>query len=294
MFAEGLTEKPGQASVLLADDFVLLREGLAAICELSGAYRVAGQCADGRSALEALTQENPDIAVIDFRLPQLFALELIAEAQRLGLQTRMLVMSSQRDRKIAVEVLRAGGKGVLLESDSSREVLLAFEQVLAGGIYLSPAFSLSEVFAQGETGEQPNDPVDRLSSREYQVFSLLVEGVRAKEIAARLSLSPKTVDTYRASLMKKLDIYHVPGLVRFAMDREIRSQGDRRRGPDAPDENRHAFEAVAVGTFARSACIGKSESAFAPAYARTTLSAANGEHRSTRTPGTSTPVRLSH
>ncbi len=293
VFAEGLTEKPYQASVLLADDFVLLREGLAAICELSGAYRVAGQCADGRSALEALIRETPDIAVIDFRLPQLFALELIAEAQRLGLQTRLLVMSSQRDRKIAVEVLRAGGKGVLLESDSSREVLLAFEQVLAGGIYLSPAFSLSEVFAQGETG-QAGDPLDRLSSREYQVFSLLVEGVRAKEIAARLSLSPKTVDTYRASLMKKLDIYHVPGLVRFAMDREIRSQGDRRRGPDAADESRGSFEAVAVTTFARSACIGKSEPAFAPAYARTALSAANGERRSTRTPGTSTPVRLSH
>jgi DNA-binding NarL/FixJ family response regulator len=294
VLAEGLTEKPGQATVLLADDFVLLREGLAAICELSGAYRVVGQCADGRCALEMLTASCPDIAVIDFRLPRLFALELIAEAQRLGLRTRLLAMSSQRDRKIAVEVLRAGGKGVLLESDSSREVLLAFEQVLAGGIYLSPAFSLSEVFAQEEPGVQSGDPLDRLSSREYQVFSLLVEGVRAKEIAARLGLSPKTVDTYRASLMKKLDIYHVPGLVRFAMDRELRSQNEHSRESERSGEMPRPFEAVGGRSFAHTACSGISEPAFAPAYARAALSAANGEHRSTHNPGTLNPVRLSH
>ena len=210
------------ATVALADDFILLREGLAAICELSGIYHVAAQCADGRSALEALREIQPDIAVVDFKLPGLSALEILSELQRQFSRTKVVVMADQRDRKIVVEVLRAGGRGVLLESDTSREVLLAFEQVASGGIYLSPAFSLSEVFAWQEPAADDADPLDRLSSREYQVFSLLVEGVRAKDIAARLNLSPKTVDTYRASLMKKLDIRHVAGLVRFAMDRELR------------------------------------------------------------------------
>ena len=200
-------------------------------------------------------------------------------------------MSDQRDRKIAVEVLRAGGRGVLLESDTSREVLLAFEQVACGGIYLSPSFSLSEVFAWQEPMRDEVDPLDRLSTREYQVFSLLVEGVRAKEIAARLHLSPKTVDTYRASLMKKLDIRHVAGLVRFAMDRELKSPGGR-VAPPASDIGRLS-DGVSGTTAYRSACSGTPETAWPPETPRKTLSAANGGGISNRTTSKLTPMRIS-
>jgi DNA-binding NarL/FixJ family response regulator len=284
--AEELTGKPTHATVALADDFILLREGLAAICELSGIYHVAAQCADGDSALKALLEEKPDLAVVDFRLPGLSALELLAERQRLSLRTSIIVMADQRDRKIAVEVLRAGGRGVLLESDTSREVLLAFEQVVSGGIYLSPAFSLSEVFAWKEPARDEADALYRLSTREYQVFSMLVEGVRAKEIAARLHLSPKTVDTYRASLMKKLDIRHVAGLVRFAMDRELRSPG---RGRDIG----RLSDAVAGTTAYRSACSGTPDTAWNTETSPRALSAANGAGISNRTPDKLNPVRIS-
>ena len=130
--AEEPTVKPAYATVALADDFILLREGLAAICELSGIYHVTTQCADGQVALNALLETDPDIAVVDFKLPGLAALELLSDLRRLGRRTRVVVMADRRDRKIAVEVLRAGGRGVLLESDTSREVLLAFEQVAVG------------------------------------------------------------------------------------------------------------------------------------------------------------------
>jgi DNA-binding NarL/FixJ family response regulator len=291
LLAEELVGKQTHVTVALADDFILLREGLAAICELSGIYHVAAQCADGRSALEALIETDPDIAVVDFKLPELAALDLLAEIRLLGLRTRVLVMADQRDRKIAVEVLRAGGRGVLLESDTSREVLLAFEQVAGGGVYLSPAFSLSEVFAWQEPVQDEADPLERLSSREYQVFSLLVEGVRAKDIASRLHLSPKTVDTYRASLMKKLDIRHVAGLVRFSMDRELKSPGGH--SPGHADSGRLSGGASGTTSY-RSACTGTPETSWIPESPPRALSAASAGGISNRTQGKSNPLRLSH
>jgi DNA-binding NarL/FixJ family response regulator len=96
----------------------------------------------------------------------------------------------------------------------------ALNQFTQGGIYVSPQIEVMSLFGESG-GRTENDPLEALSSREFQVFSLLVEGVRAKEIAARLSLSPKTVDTYRSSLMRKLDIYDVAGLVKFAIQRDL-------------------------------------------------------------------------
>jgi DNA-binding NarL/FixJ family response regulator len=98
--------------------------------------------------------------------------------------------------------------------------LEAFEQTAQGGVYVSPMLELDKIFAQSKS-RKPDDPMDLLSAREYQVFSLLVEGLRAKEVAARLDLSPKTVDTYRASLMRKLDIHDLAGLVKFAVQRGL-------------------------------------------------------------------------
>jgi len=291
VLAEGPNGKPRHATVALADDFVLLREGLAAICELSGVYHVVAQSADGASALDSLQAADPDVAVVDFKLPGLSALELLGETQRNGLRTKILVMADQRDRKTAVEVLRAGGRGVLLDSDTSREVLLAFEQVVNGGIYLSPAFSLSEVFAWSEEPLPGSDPLDRLSSREYQVFALLVEGVRPKEIASRLHLSPKTVDTYRASLMKKLDIHHVAGLVRFAMDREFRSQNGHL--PEGEPENELANGGANGSNGGHSAYNDTTEIASAPGFPQRALSAASGGHISNRTPSNLYRMRLS-
>jgi DNA-binding NarL/FixJ family response regulator len=101
-------------------------------------------------------------------------------------------------------------------------MLDAFGQIVEGGVYVSPEIELDKVFGGGQK-PVPDDPLQTLSAREHQVFSLLCEGVRAKEIAARLALSPKTVDTYRASLMRKLDIHDVAGLVKFAIQRDLTS-----------------------------------------------------------------------
>jgi DNA-binding NarL/FixJ family response regulator len=108
-----------------------------------------------------------------------------------------------------------------LKNATRQQLDEALKNLLEGGIYVSPQIELASLVYEGQQHQRTADPLDSLSSREYQVFSLLVEGVRAKEIAARLTLSPKTVDTYRASLMRKLEIHDVAGLVKFAMQRNL-------------------------------------------------------------------------
>ena len=209
-------------SVLLADDLTLVREGLAALCAGNSQYRVVGQCSEGVAALRLILTQKPDLAVLDLNLPDLLTMEIVKRVKEANIPTKIVVLSMRRDRKTVVEALRCGVSGFLLKSAPSSELLEAFEQVLFGSIYVSPQLELDKIFSTNHKSS-PEDPLDLLSAREYQVFSLLVEGVRAKEIAARLELSPKTIDTYRASLMRKLDIHDVAGLVKFAIHRDLTS-----------------------------------------------------------------------
>lgn len=208
--------------VLLADDLTLVREGLAALCSAQAHYRVVGQCSEGVVALRFIVNERPDIAVLDLNLPDMFTLEIVRRIREAKIPTKVVVLSMRRDRKTVVEALRSGVNAFLLKSAPASELLEAFEQILDGGIYVSPQLELSKIFSAGNKAS-PDDPLQALSAREYQVFTLLVDGIRAKEIAARLELSPKTVDTYRASLMRKLDIHDVAGLVKFAIHRDLTS-----------------------------------------------------------------------
>lgn len=206
-------------SVIIADEWGILREGIAAILRADSRFTVAGACADGKAALELIENQRPDIAIIDLNLPGCFALEMIGRLRDQGAHTRILVMSGRRDRRAVVEALRSGAAGFILKSGASRQLLDGIEHVVYGGVYIAPEVAPDELFVRQKKGA-PADPLDSLSAREYQVFSLLVDGVRAKEIAARLHLSPKTVDTYRASMMRKLDIHDLAGLVRFSIQRE--------------------------------------------------------------------------
>jgi len=214
--------EPKTYSILLADELTLVREGLAALCQASPMYKVVEQCSEGLVALRLIESRRPDLAVLDLNLPDLFTLEVVRRVKEANLPTKILVLSMRKDRKTVVEALRSGVSGFLLKSAPSSQLLEAFEQVLDGGIYVSPQLELNKIFTSGQKAS-PDDPLELLSAREYQVFSLLVEGIRAKEIAARLELSPKTVDTYRASLMRKLDIHDVAGLVKFAIHRDLTS-----------------------------------------------------------------------
>jgi DNA-binding NarL/FixJ family response regulator len=215
-------------SILLADDMTLVTEGLAALCRAQPAFRVIGQCSEGVSALKAIETDRPDLAVLDLNLPELHTLELVRRVRDANLPTRIVVLATKRDRKTVVEALRCGVNAFLLKSAPWNELVEAFDQVLDGGIYISPDVELNKLLTSNGNGGG-EDPLECLSAREHQVFSLLIEGLRNKEIASRLELSPKTVDTYRASLMRKLDIHDLAGLVKFAIRWDLTSAGMKTR-----------------------------------------------------------------
>lgn len=212
---------PGVARVLLADEFTLVREGLAALCRALPGFEVVAQVGTGQATVQEILRLAPDVALIDIGLSDLAASEVIRRVREQGSRTRCALISSRRDRKTVLESLRSGACGYLLKSSNATQLGEALNQLMQGGIYVSPQIEVSALFAEGSSRNRSATPLEQLSSREFQVFSLLVEGVRAKEIAARLSLSPKTVDTYRSSLMRKLEIYDVAGLVRFAIQQQI-------------------------------------------------------------------------
>jgi DNA-binding NarL/FixJ family response regulator len=218
-FIPYLEQRP--VDVLLADELTLVREGLAALCNSIGGYRVVAQVGSAGAALEEIQRLRPRLALLDLGLSDLAATQVIRTVRDLQIGTRCAVFSTRKDRKTVLEVLRNGACGYVLKSSTPEQMAEALMQFARGGIYVSPQVEVMSVFREKSGRLQLNDPLDTLSSREFQVFSLLVEGVRAKEIALQLSLSPKTVDTYRSSLMRKLDIHDVAGLVKFAIRRDL-------------------------------------------------------------------------
>lgn len=207
-------------NVLLADELTLVREGLAALCNSIPGFRVVAQVGTATAALAEIVRLTPSIALLDLGLSDLAATEVVRQVREQNLPTRCAVFSTRKDRKTVLEVLRSGACGYLLKTSSPDQMADALSQFVQGGIYVSPQIEVMSLFGENSSAREA-DPIDSLSGREFQVFSLLVEGVRAKEIAARLALSPKTVDTYRSSLMRKLDIHDVAGLVKFAIKRDL-------------------------------------------------------------------------
>src|SRR5579871_1303847 len=139
--------EPKTYSILLADDLTLVREGLAALCDSQPGFRVIGQCSEGVVALRMIETQRPDIAVLDLNLPDLFTLEIVRRVKEANIPTKIVVLSTRKDRKTVVDALRCGVNAFLLKSGPSNQLLEAFEQILEGGIYVSPSLELSKIFS---------------------------------------------------------------------------------------------------------------------------------------------------
>ena len=213
-------------TLILADDHGIVREGVAAFCKARPEVSLLGQCCDGQEALEMILARDPDFAVLDLDMPKLTGLEVIRRVRQAGSRTRLIVLSISRDRSVIRELFRSGADGYVLKDGPSRHIFEAINFVRDGGQYLTPLLRREA----GEKKEEEADPLASLSKREYEVFSLLVDGVRPKDIAKSLEISPKTVDTYRANVMRKLDIEGVAGLVRFAIQRNLNTSAGKLAG----------------------------------------------------------------
>jgi DNA-binding NarL/FixJ family response regulator len=202
----------------IADDHPIVREGLKRIIADSGDIEVVGEASDGDQALAEIGP-HVDVLLLDISMPGPGLLELIRRVRLEQPRVRILVLSVQPEELYAVRALRAGASGYLTKDQSPAELAGAIRRVHAGRKYVSPG--LAEVLAAGlEAGEPP--PQEMLSNREYQVLALLAEGLSVKEIASRLSLSSKSVSTYRGRILEKTGLKSTAELIRFALEHDIR------------------------------------------------------------------------
>ena len=200
--------------VLLADDHALLREGLRALLGAHPGIEVVADVADGREALRCAEELKPDVLVMDVSMPGLNGIEAAELVRARCPQTQVVMLSMHSSAEHLFRAMRAGALGYVLKESAATEVISAVQAVHLGRRYLSPA--LREVAGSGAVDERAG-PLESLSTRERQVLQLVVEGKSSAAIARIVHLSPKTVETYRSRLMKKLGVADVPSLVKFAI-----------------------------------------------------------------------------
>lgn len=204
--------------VVIADDHALLRQGLRLLLSQIADFEVVGEAANGREALTVLQALTPDVVLMDISMPELNGLDATAHALRDHPGLKVIVLSMHASEPYVLEALRAGAAGYLLKDADTKELERAIRTVARGERYLTPAVShhLIDSFLRAERGEE-GTRADLLSPRQREVLQLVAEGRSTREIAARLSLSVKTIETHRAQLMQRLEIFDVAGLTRYAL-----------------------------------------------------------------------------
>lgn len=200
--------------VLIADDHGLVAEALQHLLEEHADIEIVARAPDGVEAVRLAGELAPDVVLMDVAMPGLNGIEAARQIQERSPSSRIVMLSMHADSEHVRRALKAGASGYVLKSGVAHEALVAIRAVHRGAHYLSSELA-GAVAAARAAGEY--DPFERLSAREREVLQLLAEGASVIQIAERLGLSPKTVETYRARLMEKLGIHNLPELVRFAI-----------------------------------------------------------------------------
>jgi DNA-binding NarL/FixJ family response regulator len=200
-------------TVVIADDHHLVREGLRALLERAEDIKVIGEAQDGQEAVELVEQLHPDVLVLDISMPRLNGIQA---AERLRGATRIVFLSMHSDETLVQQALHNGARGYLLKRSVTAELLLAIRAAQRGELYLSPEVA-STVLNGFVNNSTQTTPLDRLSPREREVLQLIAEGRTNNEIAEVMTLSVKTVEKHRASIMSKLDIHDLAGMIRMAI-----------------------------------------------------------------------------
>src|SRR5206468_7341221 len=205
------------ARVLIADDHALVRAGIRAFLEGREVVVVVAEAGNGGEVLELARKHRPDVVLLDISMPGLGGLEASAQLKEELPEVRVVMLSMHANEEYVLQALRAGAAGYMLKDSATAELEIALKAVMQGETYLSPPISkqVVEGYVQRVGAEQP--AADHLTPRQRQVLQLIAEGLSTKEIAYRLELSVKTVETHRAQLLELLQIRDIAGLVKYAL-----------------------------------------------------------------------------
>jgi DNA-binding NarL/FixJ family response regulator len=195
--------------VTLADDHALVRAGMRALLEEMGGVEVVGETGDGVDALRLVAEKKPDVALVDISMPGLGGLEVAARVRKDHAATRVMILSMHADDEYVRRALAAGATGYLLKNADREQMALALRAVARGETWLSPELS--------QKGDEKGGAPAVLTPRQREVLTLIADGLSTKEIASRLAVSVKTVESHRTELAERLGIHGVAALVRYAI-----------------------------------------------------------------------------
>jgi DNA-binding NarL/FixJ family response regulator len=205
--------------ILLVDDHAIVREGIATMLEFDAGMKVVGSAASGEEAVQAVGRLTPDVVVMDLLLPGLNGIDATALITAQSPGTVVIVLSSSKTPGHVQRALRAGARGYVLKSADSVDLIHAIKTVSAGGRYISPA--IAQLTGMNNLLDQQDNPIDLLSARERDVLRRVVAGYTSADIGRQLSLSRKTIETYRGRVMVKLGVKDRAALVRLTMNFEV-------------------------------------------------------------------------
>jgi DNA-binding NarL/FixJ family response regulator len=203
--------------IVLADDHTLVRAGFGALLQRFPDFAVVGEASNGRDTLRLIEELDPDVALVDISMPELNGLETTARMTKEHPRTRVIVLSMHAEEEYVRQALVSGAAGYILKGASEAELELAIRAVARGDNWLSPSVSRPVLDAYSRSAQVSWGPFEVLTARQREVLQLIAEGHSTKDIAERLDLSVKTVETHRSQIMKRLSIRDVQGLVRYAI-----------------------------------------------------------------------------
>jgi DNA-binding NarL/FixJ family response regulator len=203
--------------VLVADDHTMVRQSLVSVLAASGLCEVVGEAADGLEAVAQALRLRPDVAIVDISMPRLNGIEVVRRLHAELPGTRTLVLTMHEEDEYVLHVVRAGAAGYLLKDSAVSDLIQAVRDVHAGKRHFgaNAARVLAEAISQPQA--DPGDPYGRLTTREREIFHLVVEGATSKEVARKLGISVKTAENHRASILDKLGVRNTAELVRYAV-----------------------------------------------------------------------------
>jgi len=205
--------------VLIADDHPIVRTGLKQIIAEEPDIKIIGEASDGNEVLEFLRKEPCDLVLLDLAMPKRSGLEIISEIRQIRPNTAILVLSIYPEDQYAVRALRAGASGYLTKASAPNELIKAMRKVLSGGKYIS--MSLAEILASEIDQHTQQQPHERLSDCEYQVMLMLAAGKTVTEVSRELNLSVKTISTYRARILEKMNMKNNAQMTFYAVENHL-------------------------------------------------------------------------
>ncbi len=209
-------------TLILAEDHHIVRQGLKLLLQSEKQFSLIGEAADGLKAVELVQKLKPNVLVLDLMIPRLHGLEVIRQVRRDSPETRIVILSMHADEHYVMEALRNGASAYVLKDAFGDDLVEAVKTVCAGRRYLSPVLAERAFSGYVERpGESDLDVYDALTNRERLVLQLAAEGWSNPEIAKKLYISPRTAETHRANLMRKLRLRSQTDLVRFAIRRGL-------------------------------------------------------------------------